>query len=375
MHIALFFTYEVSAKDWLATGLLSREIQLYKQISNNADIEFTFITYGSDEDFQILSDYKKINVLPIGNYLTSQLKITRFLKSLIIPFRIRKELKAIDLLKTNQLKGAWIPIILKLLLKKQLIIRTGYDLLDFAIKEKKSPVKIMFYYLLTLFSLLCADKYLVSSKNDLNSLKKRFNFIKNKKIEIRHNWVNITGKVTNSHDHRKQELLMVGRLESQKNYLNVISNISGSNLTLDIIGEGSLKENISDFAKQKNVKVNFFGTLDHIALLQKYAEYKYYVLYSQFEGHPKTLLEAMSQGCVPLVLNNENISEIVKNDVNGIILEKESDSILQKIEDLNNNTKNYERLSGNARSFILKSFSLEKSIELEIKDYSDLIQK
>ena len=89
----------------------------------------------------------------------------------------------------------------------------------------------------------------------------------------------------------------------------------------------------------------------------------------------KTLLEAMSQGCVPLVLNNENISEIVKNDVNGIILEKESDSILQKIEDLNNNTKNYERLSGNARSFILKSFSLEKSIELEIKDYSDLIQK
>ena len=37
--------------------------------------------------------------------------------------------------------GSWIPIILKLLIKKPLIIRTGYDILEFSIKENKSLLK------------------------------------------------------------------------------------------------------------------------------------------------------------------------------------------------------------------------------------------
>ena len=115
MHIALFFTYEIAAKDWLVSGLLSREIELYKQILNKTDIKFTFVTYGSDEDIEILSEFKKINVIPVGKYIKSRNKTVKFIQSLFIPFRIKKDLKNIDLMKTNQLMGSWIPIILKLL--------------------------------------------------------------------------------------------------------------------------------------------------------------------------------------------------------------------------------------------------------------------
>jgi len=375
MHIALFFTYEISAKDWLVSGLLSREIELYRQILNKTDIEFTFVTYGSDEDIEILSKFQKIKVIPVGKYLKSKNKIVKFIQSLFIPFKIKKELKNIDLMKTNQLMGSWIPIILKLLLKKPLIIRTGYDLLDFSVKEKKSMLKILFTYLLTLFSLIFSDKYFVSSTNDLSNLNKKFSLIKNKTIELRPNWVNIPKEMKNIRDRQKERILMVGRLEDQKNYHSVIKNLSGSELVLDIVGEGKLKKSISDFGHENNVEIHFLGTLDHNVLLEKYREYKFYILYSKFEGHPKTLLEAMSQGCVPLVLKNQNVMEVVDHKVNGVILENEKESLNKWIMNLNEDNFEFQRLSMNARSLVVNTFSLEKSLNVELQDYNDLINK
>jgi glycosyltransferase involved in cell wall biosynthesis len=375
MHIALFFTYEISAKDWLVSGLLSREIEIYKQILNKTDIKFTFVTYGSDEDIEILSEFKKINVIPVGKYIKSRNKTVKFIQSLFIPFRIKKELKNIDLMKTNQLMGSWIPIILKLLLKKPLIIRTGYDLLDFSVKEKKSMLKILFNYLLTLFSLLFSDKYFVSSTNDLLNLNKRFSLIKNKTIELRPNWVNIPKEMNNIMGRKKERILMVGRLEDQKNYQNVIKNLSGSELVLDIVGEGKLKKDIANFAQVNNVEIHFLGTLDHSVLLEKYGEYKFYILYSKFEGHPKTLLEAMSQGCVPLVLKSQNVMEVVEHKTTGVILESEKESLNKWIKYLNEDNNEFKRISMNARSLVVNTFSLEKSLNVEIQDYTDLINK
>ena len=168
---------------------------------------------------------------------------------------------------------------------------------------------------------------------------------------------------------------MVGRLEDQKNYQSVIKNLSGTELGLDIVGEGKLKKSILDFGKENNVEINFLGTLDHNMLLEKYREYKFYILYSKFEGHPKTLLEAMSQGCVPLVLKSQNIMEVVDHKITGVILENEKESLNKWIMNLNEDNFEFQRLSRNARSFVVNTFSLEKSLNVELQDYIDLINK
>ena len=62
---------------------------------------------------------------------------------------------------------------------------------------------------------------------------------------------------------------MVGRLEDQKNYQKVIKNLSGSELVLDIVGEGKLKKDIANFGQENNVEIHFLGTLDHKVLLEK----------------------------------------------------------------------------------------------------------
>ena len=75
------------------------------------------------------------------------------------------------MIKTNQLMGSWIGIMLKLIFAKPLIVRTGYDLFRFSIYEKKSLIKKIFYYILTQFSILFSDLYLVTSRTDKDFLK------------------------------------------------------------------------------------------------------------------------------------------------------------------------------------------------------------
>ena len=72
MNVALFFTYGVSLKQWLDSGLLEREIEIYKRISSDSNIKFTFITYGEEDDKYILNNLKNIQVFPLGSYFKSK---------------------------------------------------------------------------------------------------------------------------------------------------------------------------------------------------------------------------------------------------------------------------------------------------------------
>ena len=56
------------------------------------------------------------------------------------------------------------------------------------------------------------------------------------------------------------------------------------------------------------------------------SNYKIFVLPSLFEGNPKALSEAMSQGCVPFVSNIKNNKELVVDKENGLILKCEKNN-------------------------------------------------
>ena len=123
-------------------------------------------------------------------------------------------------------------------------VRTGYDLLEFSIKNKKNFLKKILYYFLTGFCILYSDLYTVTSKSDNDLLRRRL-FAKN--IEIRPNWIKIEKEVKTVNK-KHNTILSVGRLEHQKNYKSVISSISNSKYIYDIFGQGSLKKNLVKFA-------------------------------------------------------------------------------------------------------------------------------
>ena len=52
-------------------------------------------------------------------------------------------------------------------------------------------------------------------------------------------------------------IVSIGRIEEQKNYELIIKSLQGTNFELDIFGEGSLKGDLVNLAKELNVNINF----------------------------------------------------------------------------------------------------------------------
>ena len=93
MNVALFFTYDVSLKDWKELGLLDRELELYNSITKETDIQYTFVTYGEDNEKSLLSGNKNIKILPIGNLINYKNKVLKYILSFLLPFKLKKKLK------------------------------------------------------------------------------------------------------------------------------------------------------------------------------------------------------------------------------------------------------------------------------------------
>lgn len=373
MNIVVFFTFGISFLDWEKSGLLDREIMIYKELSEKYNYKFTFITYGQDEDLKYKNLILNSNIIPIYKYFKKpNNKFLQIFQSLIIPFKLRKILDSDKcIIKTNQLYGSWTAILYKLISKNPLILRTGFDLLTFTIKQKKSFLKIFLYYLLTFLALNISDLYISTSKVDISFLQRRFIFKKNKIIYIP-NWVSMNPYVPVLE--RDLKAIAVGRLEKQKDFTYLINQWKNLNINLDIYGEGSEKEKIEKLITNID-NIELKGTLKNNDLIQKYSEYQIYVSSTEYEGNSKTLLEAMGAGCIAIVPSIKNNEEIINNYDNGILFSKKNDNLVSIIKKLIQDSSLLVSLSNNAIKSIEESNSIKSIIELEDKNYKKLINK
>lgn len=374
MRILYFFTFGYSLQTWDKSGTLLKELKLYQELYNNYNIETLFITYGDEKDCKIIDEFDGLSVIPINKYLKKfDNKFLSIIQSFFIPIYLKFnfDLK-FEIIKQNQLLGSWVSILTKIIFRKPLIIRSGYDMLFFATKEKKSKLKIIGYYLLTYFSLLFANIYTVTTKQDKEYLSKKFNM--NWKVKIIPNWV-FTKDNPKILEKRKSSFLTVGRLESQKNYIQLLENLSNFQYEIDIVGEGSLKKEISEIAEKIGVQVNFLGNYKYFDLLKVYENYKFFILPSNFEGNPKVILEAMSIGCIVFANNIPHHKEIISNNVNGILFDFETQNLNLFIEEVCLNRKLIKTISSNAIKSIKENNSLEKIMKLTVEDINFLVNK
>ncbi|OUX38299.1 MAG: hypothetical protein CBE33_01310 [Candidatus Pelagibacter sp. TMED273] len=370
MKVILFFTYGISLNDWKESGLLNREIQLYKQLHEKYNIEFTFLTYGDSQDLDIIN-LPFIKIFPIYKYLKkSKNKYINILKSTTIPFKISKELKEFDIFKTNQLLGSWVAIISKIIFKKPLMIRTGYDLISFSKRDNKNKLKQYLYYSLTKNALKYSDLYLVSSNVDKRYLSKIF-FEYQNKIKLRPNWISISSS-KNFKDRYDKKLISVGRLENQKNFSELIKIFSNTDFEIEIYGSGTKKSELIDNAKKYNTNLKIFEPVSNEILVNNLSNYKLYISSSNYEGNPKSVLEAMSMGCIVIAKKNKNMEEIIQNNKNGFLYETH-DQLIDYVELIINNEKLWKEISKSAIDAVVENNSLSKLSDNEYKDYKNLM--
>jgi glycosyltransferase involved in cell wall biosynthesis len=368
MKVAIFLTYGYSFETWQESGVLERELKIYKKISDAYDVHFTFITYGNNSDFKFNIDINSSEVIPIYSLIKySKFKILNYIRSFLVPFKLRSKLNEFDILHQHQLLGSWIPILLKILIKKPLLIRTGYDMLKFATEQRKGILVRVLYKMLTILSLKVCDLYTVTSSSDEKLFKNT------KKIKIRPNWVEL--KEINPLDNRyKNRILCVGRLVSQKNYEYIIKEFKNTEdyISIDIYGTGPDEKRLVNLATSLNVNLNLLGNIDHNKLIKIYNKYIYFVTSSVFEGNPKTVLEAMSMGCVVLASEIPNHKEIILNNETGYIYELKDDLLIQLYKRINEDSDKLQLVSSSAFQQVRKNNSIQKLTVNMYEDYLSL---
>ena len=369
MHVLVFLTFGISFNDWEKSGLLSREILIYKKLNKEKKINFTFVTFGGSKDEEIV---KNFNVIPYYKYnKILKNKVLTFFQSLFFAYKLKNIVQKPDIIKTNQLMGSWMGIICKIIFSCPLVVRTGYDVFQFSIYEKKNIIKKIIYYLLTQLGLLFSNSYIVTSQSDKKFLNKYF--ISTGNISILQNWVkiNLSDKMSLFKAEKEKTLLSVGRLEKQKNFSSLIESLSESDYQLDIVGEGSERAELIELSKKLLTKVNFLGTIDNKDLLNLYKHYKYFILASDYEGNSKTILEAKSAGCVVIAKENRNNREIIENEVDGILYNNEN--LIHLINKLEEDEELTRDISLNAINTVKEKNSIDIILDREYKIYKKVL--
>ena len=165
------------------------------------------------------------------------------------------------------------------------------------------------------------------------------------------------------------------RLEEQKNYEYLITALKGTDVGLDIVGDGSLRDKLEILANDNKVDVRFLGKMPNSKLLVLYDKYMYFVSSSLYEGNPKVVLEAMSSGCIVLINKNRNVEEIIQHKKNGLFFSVQDDTFLDTFTSWRKREGDLKKISIDAMKTIQNNNSLDIIVESENKDYLQLVNE
>lgn len=152
--------------------------------------------------------------------------------------------------------------------------------------------------------------------------------IEEKRIEVVLNGID-TSKYENQIKKDEKEnvftFIFIGRLIYQKGVdilLKAFKNVENARLLL--VGDGVNRDEFINLSKELNIqnKAHFLGTRQDIPELLQTSDC--FVLPSRYEGLPMVLLEAIAARKAIIVSDFQSASELIQNNINGIIVPKEN---------------------------------------------------
>ncbi|XEO79559.1 hypothetical protein WKT22_04604 [Candidatus Lokiarchaeum ossiferum] len=362
-NLAFIFTNGVSLKNWDEIGLFDREVKYYNELSCHFN-KIYFFTYGDQSEYKYRDKIAKNIIL-----VPKMFKIPNLLYSVFLLFFNWDLFQKCDIIKTNQMRGAWSLFFMKLLNKK-LILRTGYTWSLFLKKEIHQNKPLIFVVRLIERILYKLVNYsFVTSKEDKKYVKSSYLKNSNNQITLISNYID-TDLFKPLINGRKDELIYIGRLSPEKNLINLLKAVEKTRLCLTIVGDGILYEDLLNFSVNRNLSVSFIKHIANEELPLKLNCFKYFILPSYHEGMPKVLLEAMSCGLCCFATNVSGSRELIENMKTGILIpDCSSLSISKSLSLIKKKQLPLEEISKQSRKYILENCSLKYTINKELNIY------
>ena len=167
-------------------------------------------------------------------------------------------------------------------------------------------------------------------------------------------------------------LCFIGRLEKEKNLFSLLEALINLDVELYIIGGGSQQVQLESYAMEKQLRVNFLGNLPNSRLPEIIRLAKVYIQPSLYEGHPKTIIEAMACGAAVIAGDSPGIRELIIHRRNGFLCAVTPDGIRSALQEVLADEQLRIDMGKAARQFAVENYSLDKVVEMELDLYHQL---
>lgn len=363
MRIVLFMTRGMSLAAWEKNGSLERELALYAELAKYG-CKTTIISWGDKQDKIIADRYSWLKVCA-NTWNLSQQRYEQLMPVLHATHLIRA-----DLIKSNQANGADCAWRCARLWQKPFIARCGYIWSQLSADMGKSDV----YQAQKIEQEIYQNCTIgITTTNNGKEYLINHYHIDDKKIEIIPNYVpnQYFSAPLPCYDRSPQIVTQVGRLSVEKNLFSLIEACSKLPVTLRLVGDGPLKEKLKKYAQQHGTRIEFTGTVPTSDLPHILEQSTIVTLVSHYEGHPKTLIEAMARGCAVLGTKVRGIAPLIKDGSNGLLCDTDPDSIRIGLETLLADLNLRERLGKQAR-LDAQQFCITNITKRELAVYQQL---
>jgi len=369
LRIAVVFTLGISAGQWQKAGILKREMAIYKRLSRR-DARIHLLSYGGANDQRISRNLpKNLSIHPLNDGPIEETggPICAIKGSVVLPLKHREILKKCDLIKTNQMMGAWSAIAMKALYGGKLLMRSGYTWSRIVERETENPIKRALASVTERVAYGYADGIITTIEDDMDYILNRYS--PRCPTAVIPNYVDCDVFRPMKDKRKRGTICFVGRLDPIKNLDALIRSLAGLPYSLTIIGDGIEEDHLRKLATSLEVDVRFLGTVPNEKLPELINQHQAFVIPSKYEGMPKVLLESMACGMPILGSDVNNINKIIKDGGNGIISRTDPSSLREGILKLMENNDLGDRLGEAARRDALEKYSLDSVAEREVEFY------
>jgi glycosyltransferase involved in cell wall biosynthesis len=308
-------------------------------------------------------------------------KVPDIVYQLFLPF-VHKEFRQCDLIRVMHMTGSLPAVIGRILWRIPFVATYGYDYGSFVWMGRRSKALLFLKYLyiksVVALGMRLADEVIATAPEAFQDISRRGG---KEKISYIPNGVD-TSEFTGADGKREASKVMrcvfVGRFERQKNLFLLIDTLAllkDVSVSAALIGDGSLREALHEYATKKGVDVAFEGVRIHNELPALLRRYQVFVLPSVEEGHPKALLEAMSCGLACVGSNVRGINTLVRDGKTGLLCELTPEAFAAALRRLYGETELRQRLGREARTFIQENFDLKSLLEKEASHLGAIVEK
>ncbi|MBZ0300370.1 MAG: glycosyltransferase family 4 protein [Anaerolineae bacterium] len=362
IHLVLFFTRKLALANWVNWGMLPREVALYRRLQERG-VQVSFVTYGDGHDLQYANQIPGIQILcnrwrlPMNWYIR------------LLPWLHGSALRRADVFKTNQTNGADVALRAAQTWKKPLIARFGY-MWSSHVAEESGPDSDAFQEALQLETLVFpqAQRVVVTAPFMAEAIRERIPGAP--EVTVIPNYVDTEIFAPPEETISKEyDAIFIGRLKPQKNIPALLEAVSEMDIHLGIIGAGSRTEEaeFEQIIAPLHGKVTWVGkNIPNTELVSYLHRARLYILPSHYEGHPKTLIEAMACGLPVIGADVSGIRDVIQHGENGWLCTTEPDSIRAALHTLLADEALREHLGQGARRYALDHYALDQIVDQEL---------